>query len=58
MGLTDKELALRWWNRLSPKERDFYMDKYLPSFTEKNLTQAEIFWVWGKQQALSCPKIG
>lgn len=52
MELTDRELALRWWNRLSIKEKDFYMEKYLPSFTEKNLTNAEIFWVWGKQQAL------
>jgi hypothetical protein len=52
MELTDRELALRWWDRLTIKEKDFYMKKYLPSFTEKNLTSAEIFWVWGKQQAL------
>jgi hypothetical protein len=34
----NQELALRWWDRLTIKEKIFYMKKYLPSFTEKNLT--------------------
>jgi hypothetical protein len=50
MELTDRELSDRWWSRLNPKEKDFYMEKYLPSFTEKNITPDEIFWVW-KQKA-------
>jgi hypothetical protein len=52
MELTDRELALRWWDRLTIKEKIFYMKKYLPSFTRKNLTSAEIFGFGVNNKAL------
>lgn len=52
MELTDRELALRWWNRKSTQERTELAKQ--AKFTVENrdyntLTGNEIEWIWRNQ---------
>lgn len=52
MELTDRELALRWWNRKSIQEKD-EVAKQAKFATENRdytrLTGNEIEWIWRNQ---------
>ena len=50
--LTDRELAVRWWGRLSVKEKQAILKEYLPSYDINNIDYESIYWVWLKQQKL------
>jgi hypothetical protein len=52
MELTDRELALRWWDRLTIKEKRFLYEKVFTIIYRKNLTSAEIFWFGVNSKAL------
>jgi hypothetical protein len=50
MELTDRELAIRWWNRKSTQEKTELAKK--ATFPERNfttLTGREIEWIWRNQ---------
>jgi hypothetical protein len=50
MELTDRELALRWWNRKSTQEKTELAKK--ATFPERDfstLTGREIEWIWRNQ---------
>lgn len=50
--LTDRELSLRWWGRLSLMEQQEILDTYLPSQKGDSISYETIYWVWLKQQTL------
>lgn len=50
--LTDKELAIRWYGRLSDFEKLTLLDKYIPSFSPDELSDENKYWLWLKQQKL------
>jgi hypothetical protein len=46
--LTDYELAVRWWFRLSDKEKRALLLVYLPDGDSTNYDTA--FYIWSKRQ--------
>lgn len=50
--LTDRELAIRWYHRLSGVEKLTLLDKYIPSFSPDELSDENKYWLWLKQQKL------
>ena len=52
MELTDRELALRWWNRKSNQERTRLVKQAKFSIEGRDLTtlsSSEIEWIWRNQ---------
>ena len=50
--LTDRELSVRWWGRLSVEEKRAILKEYLPSYDIGNMNNEYVYWVWLKQQKL------
>ena len=50
--LTDRELSVRWWGRLSTKERENLLETFLPTFSVDNINYETQYWIWLKQQKL------
>ena len=50
--LTDRELSVRWWSRLSVEEKGAILKEYLPSHDIGIMDYESIYWVWLKQQKL------
>ena len=50
--LTDRELAIRWYSRLSNEEKVALLDEYLPSFKPDVLTDENKYWLFLAQQKL------
>jgi hypothetical protein len=50
--LTDSELAVRWWGRLSVEEKRAILKEHLPSYDIGNMNNEYVYWVWLKQQKL------
>jgi hypothetical protein len=48
--LTDFELSVRWWGRLSVKEKRAILNEHLPSYDIDIMDYESIYWVWLKQQ--------
>jgi hypothetical protein len=44
--LTDRELAVRWYSRLTNEENLALLEKYLPSFTSNELTDENKYWLF------------
>ena len=42
--LTDRELAVRWWGRLSTEEKE------LPKYGIEDIDYETMYWIWLKQQ--------
>jgi hypothetical protein len=51
LQLTDRELSVRWWGRLSNEEKGAILKKHLHSYTGI-MDYESIYWVWLKQQKL------
>jgi hypothetical protein len=50
--LTDRELSVRWWNRLSYEEKQNILNTYLPSQKVSDMNYETMYWVWLKKQKL------
>jgi hypothetical protein len=50
--LTDPELAIRWYNRLEPSEKESIVAEYLPSYRPDELSNEDKYWLWRAQQKL------
>jgi hypothetical protein len=50
--LTDRELSVRWWGRLSVEEKCVILKEHLPSHDIDIMDYESIYWVWLKQQKL------
>jgi len=50
--LTNFELALRWWDGLSVKEKEAILKEHLPSYGIGNMNNEYVYWVWLKQQSV------
>jgi hypothetical protein len=50
--LTDRELAVRWWDGLSNEEQQNYLSQYLPSFSIDKVDYETQYWIWLKKQTL------
>ena len=50
--LTDRELSVRWWGRLSVEEKMAILKKHLPSHDIGIMDYESVYWVWLKQQKL------
>jgi len=50
--LTDRELSVRWWGRLSVEEKQSILNEYLPSYNIGMMDYESVYWVWLKQQKL------
>ena len=50
--LTDRELAVRWYSRLTNEENLALLEKYLSSFTSNELTDENKYWLFLAQQKL------
>ena len=50
--LSDPELAVRWWSRREPSEKQELLDKYLPQHKSDRMSSQDIYWLWLKQQKL------
>ena len=48
--LTNLELAVIWWGRLSVKEKRTILKEHLPSYDIGNMNNEYVYWVWLKQQ--------
>jgi hypothetical protein len=48
--LTNLELAVIWWDRLSVEEKQAILKKHLPSYDIGNMNNEYVYWVWLKQQ--------
>ena len=48
--LTDRELSVRWWGRLSVEEKQHMMEKYIPTHSIGVMDYETIYWVWLKKQ--------
>lgn len=60
MELTDRELAVRWWNRKSTTEKDEELKKdankpikeRIAALKELEMSESEMEWIWRNQQSL------
>ena len=52
MELTDKELAVRWFDRKTISEKEQLIKKTGLSIKIQNLTDSDKEWIWRKQQSL------
>ena len=52
MELTDKELAVRWFDRKTISEKEQLIKKTGLSIKIENLTDSDKEWIWRKQQSL------
>jgi len=50
--LTDRELSVRWWGRLSVEEKQAILNEHLPSYNIGMMNYESVYWVWLKQQKL------
>jgi len=50
--LTDPELSVRWWGRLSDEEKQNILNIYLPSFNIGDVNYETMYWIWLKKQKL------
>jgi hypothetical protein len=48
--LTNLELAVIWWGRLSVEEKRAILKKHLPSYDIGNMNNEYVYWIWLKQQ--------
>jgi hypothetical protein len=48
--LTDRELSVRWWNRLPVEEKQTLLNTYLPSQEVDNMSYETMYWIWKRQQ--------
>ena len=48
--LTYRELAVRWWGRLTDEEKQSMLSVHLPSFDIKRMDYETMYWVWLKKQ--------
>ena len=50
MELTDRELSIRWWNRLSPKEKEEHLKRCrIERKSVTHVTGREIEYIWRSQ---------
>jgi hypothetical protein len=52
MELTDRELAVRWFDRKSTTEKEQEIKKAGLPIKIENLTDSDKEWIWRKQQSL------
>ena len=55
MDLTDRELAVRWWDRIKYDEKIVIMLKLnlnIKIFDANNLVDSDKEWIWRQQQKL------
>lgn len=54
MELKDRELAIRWWCRRTPKEQRELGDEHLKVHRDnlESITGSEAEWIWKAQQPL------
>jgi hypothetical protein len=51
--LTDRELSVRWWGRLSVDEKRAILNEYsLHDISIMDSDSESVYWVWLKQQKL------
>jgi hypothetical protein len=50
--LTDRELAIRWYSRVTSEENLALLEEYFPSFTPDVLTDENKYWLFLAQQKL------
>jgi hypothetical protein len=50
--LTNFELAIIWWGRLSVGEKQAILKEHLPSYGIGNMNNEYVYWVWLKQQSI------
>jgi hypothetical protein len=50
--LTDRELAIRWYSRITEDTKLALLGEYLPSFTPSELTDENKYWLFLAQQKL------
>lgn len=50
--LTDRELAVRWWERCSTEEKESLLKTFLPTFSIDKVNYETQYWIWLKQQKL------
>jgi len=50
--LTDRELSVRWWSRLSVEEKRDILKEYLPLHDIGIMDYESVYWVWLKKQKL------
>jgi hypothetical protein len=48
--LTNLELAVIWWGRLSVKQKRTILKEHLSSYDIGNMNNEYVYWVWLKQQ--------
>jgi hypothetical protein len=52
LQLTDRELSVRWWGRLSIEEKQTILKENLPSHDIGIMDYESVYWVWLKRQKL------
>jgi hypothetical protein len=50
--LTDPELAVRWWGRLSDEEKQQYLNTYLLRNEISEVDYQTMYYIWSKKQEL------
>jgi hypothetical protein len=50
--LSDRELSVRWWGRLSVDEKRAILNEYLPLHDISIMDNESVYLVWLKQQKL------
>jgi hypothetical protein len=48
--LTDRELSVRWWERLQRAQKQTLLNQYTPNMKIEHMFINDIYWVWLKQQ--------
>ncbi len=52
VSLTDRELAIRWWSRLSETEQVEVITHLNLTFQLQEVTDDNAYWMWSKRQKL------
>lgn len=52
MELTDKEIAVRWWDRRNTQEQYELLNKYLWRNDFNNLSNDDKYWIWKQNQTI------
>lgn len=51
--LSDTELAVRWWKRLSLDEKKRFVSEHLSeNYDISEMNYSDIYWLWKKKQTL------
>jgi hypothetical protein len=51
--LSDRELSVRWWGRLSVDEKRAILNEYLPLHDISIMDNESVYLVWLKQQKIT-----